>query len=370
MIADGQRDGEPMTQLDYATYLKLPQLLSAQERESEKRGNPAHDEMLFIIMHQTYELWFKEILFEIDWIQHVFGGECVDDAELASAVHGAERVVKIEQLLISQIDVLETMTPMDFLEFRDCLAPASGFQSEQFRIIETRLGLKREQRLAVAGANFDEQLPHDARTRIQAIERCPTLREQVDAWLSRTPFVDMGGFQFREAYARAVDSTLTHEIELIQNNDRMPVDEREKQIAALQKARAMLDSLIDDGRYAEQKAKGAWTMSRRALEAALFIFLYRDEPALHLPFKMLKLLMDIDENLALWRLRHALMVSRMIGRKVGTGGSSGYGYLRATAEKHRVYDDLFAMGTFLIRRSAMPALPKAVRSSMRYRYEN
>jgi tryptophan 2,3-dioxygenase len=85
---------------------------------------------------------------------------------------------------------------------------------------------------------------------------------------------------------------------------------------------------------------------------------------------MLKALMDIDETLALWRLRHALMVSRMLGRKVGTGGSSGYDYLRATAEKHRAYNDLFAVATFLVPRSALPPLPDEVRKSMRYGYES
>ena len=110
-------------------------------------------------------------------------------------------------------------------------------------------------------------------------------------------------------------------------------------------------------------------MSRRALQAALFIFLYRDEPALQLPFRMLRALMDIDEQMALWRLRHALMVSRMIGRKVGTGGSSGYDYLRGSAEKHRVFTDLFAIATFLIPRSDLPRLPETVRAQMRYRYE-
>ena len=358
-----------MSSLDYAGYLKLSQLLSAQELESAKRGPAAHDEMLFIIIHQAYELWFKQILYELDLIQEIFGGTAVDDAELGRAVHAAERIVRIEQLLVSQIDILETMTPMDFLEFRNLLMPASGFQSEQFRLIEVRLGLKREARLAFDGASFDARLTDAARAQVVAAEARPSLREQVDAWLSRTPFVDMGGYRFREAYEAALNAMLAQDMELIRNHAHLSAGEKAVQLTSLQKSRAMLDGLLDEKLFGELKSQGAWRMSRRALQAALFLFLYRDEPAAQSGYRLLQALMDMDETLALWRLRHALMVSRMLGRKVGTGGSSGYDYLRATADKHRAYDDLFAIATFLIPRSALPPLPEDVRKSMRYRYE-
>jgi len=358
-----------MTALDYASYLKLPRLLSLQEPESVRRGVPAHDEMLFIIIHQAYELWFKQILFELDHIQSIFGGAIVDDAELGRAVHAAERIVKIEQLLVSQIDILETMTPMDFLEFRNLLMPASGFQSEQFRLIEIKMGLRRDTRLEFDGASFDARLPADARANIAAAEARPSLRDQVDAWLARTPFVEMGGYQFRETYEAALNKMLAQDMELLRTHPHLSETEKKTQLASLQKSRAMLDGLLDETRFAELRIQGAWTMSRRALQAALFLFLYRDEPAPHSAYRMLNALMDMDETLALWRLRHALMVSRMLGRKVGTGGSSGYDYLRATADKHRAYNDLFSIATFLIPRSALPPLPEAVRKSMRYRYE-
>ncbi|MCE9521855.1 MAG: tryptophan 2,3-dioxygenase [Alphaproteobacteria bacterium] len=355
--------------MDYTSYLRLPQLLSNQQMESAKHGVPAHDEMLFIVIHQTYELWFKQILFELDLIQEIFGGTRVDDADLGRAVHAAERIVKIEQLLVGQIDILETMTPMDFLEFRNLLMPGSGFQSEQFRLIEVRLGLKRDARLAFNGASFDASLTEDARKRVVATEAAPSLRDQVDAWLSRTPFVDMGGFHFREAFAAALDKMLSQDMDLIQAHPHLGAAEKELQLASLRNSRAMFDGLLDDKRYTELQAQGAWVFSRRALQAALFLFLYRDEPAANAAFRMLKALMDMDEMLALWRMRHALMVSRMLGRKVGTGGSAGFDYLRATADKHRAYNDLFAIATFLIPRSALPALPDEVRKSMRYRYE-
>jgi tryptophan 2,3-dioxygenase len=355
--------------MDYAGYLKLRELLSLQERESKKRGKPAHDEMLFIIIHQTYELWFKQIHHELDLIQSIFGGEIVDDAELGRAVHGAERIVKIEQLLVSQIDILETMTPMDFLEFRDLLIPASGFQSEQFRLLEIRLGLERGARLKFNDQNYDASLPADASNNLTAAEARPSLRKQVNDWLERTPFVALDGFSFADTFRKSLDDMLSRDMARITEHPHLSQGEKERQLGSLKQSREMFDGLLDDARYAKLRADGHWTLSRRALQAALFLFLYRDEPAAHAGFSMLKALMDIDETLAVWRLRHALMVSRMLGRKVGTGGSSGYDYLRETADKHRAYNDLFAIATFLIPRSSLPPLPDAVRKAMRYRYE-
>jgi tryptophan 2,3-dioxygenase len=113
----------------YADYLQLDRLLSAQAPESVRHGKPAHDEMLFIIVHQAYELWFKQILHELDRIQADFGGDVVEDEYLGRIVHGLDRINEIFKLLIQQLEVLETMTPLDFLDFRDFLFPASGFQS-------------------------------------------------------------------------------------------------------------------------------------------------------------------------------------------------------------------------------------------------
>jgi tryptophan 2,3-dioxygenase len=113
---------------------------------------------------------------------------------------------------------------------------------------------------------------------------------------------------------------------------------------------------------------GERRLSQEALLAALLINLYRDEPILHLPFRLLTLLMDIDEGFTNWRYRHALMVLRMIGRKTGTGGTSGIDYLRETAEKHKVFTDLFNLSTFFLPRSALPELPPEVARTMSFQY--
>ena len=130
--------GEQGAQLTYGSYLRLPQLLDAQHLESDP---PAHDELLFITIHQVYELWFKQLLHEVAAARDAMAGG-VEGGRLWWAQHLLTRVHVIERVLVQQVDVLETMTPQDFLEFRQRLAPASGFQSVQFRELEFLSGAK------------------------------------------------------------------------------------------------------------------------------------------------------------------------------------------------------------------------------------
>lgn len=130
--------GEQGAQLTYGSYLRLPQLLDAQHLESDP---PAHDELLFITIHQVYELWFKQLLHEVEAARDAMSGG-VEGGRLWWAQHLLARVHVIERVLVQQVDVLETMTPQDFLEFRQRLAPASGFQSVQFRELEFLSGAK------------------------------------------------------------------------------------------------------------------------------------------------------------------------------------------------------------------------------------
>jgi tryptophan 2,3-dioxygenase len=152
-------------------------------------------------------------------------------------------------------------------------------------------------------------------------------------------------------------------MEVVRGDDAMPAERREREARGLDKALAAFAAIFDPA-----ASPGAWRLSPAAVQAALFITVYRDMPAAQQPFRLLSLLMDIDETLTLWRYRHALMVERMIGRKIGTGGSSGHAYLRTTAERHRIFADLFQLSTFLIPRSALPDLPAAVRARMGFVY--
>jgi tryptophan 2,3-dioxygenase len=134
--AAGRNFGEEGGLLTYGSYLRLPELLAQQVPEVSP---PAHDELLFIIVHQAYELWFKQLLHELTAVRNAM---LPSGQQTWLARHLLHRVHVIERLLVSQIDVLETMTPQDFLEFRAALAPASGFQSVQFRELEFLSGAK------------------------------------------------------------------------------------------------------------------------------------------------------------------------------------------------------------------------------------
>ena len=120
-------------EVNYHDYLQLDRILQAQRLESDQLGLHAHDEMLFIVIHQAYELWFRQLHFEIDSILKIMGQPSLRDnsPELQTVVHRVQRCNTILRVLVHQIDIMETMTPMDFLDFRDMLRPASGFQSWQ-----------------------------------------------------------------------------------------------------------------------------------------------------------------------------------------------------------------------------------------------
>lgn len=347
-------------QLYYGDYLHLDRLLDAQHLESTRQGETAHDEMLFIIVHQAYELWFKQILWELDAVIGVLEAEIVDERELAAVVAKLERVVVIQRLLLQQIDVLETMTPLDFMEFRDLLVPASGFQSAQFRLVENRLGMRPGDRLRYSDAPYTSRLSEEDRDRVRSSEERPSMFEVIERWLERTPFVHTEMFDFWEEYGDAVDRMLRNDRTLILENSTLSEEEKQRQIEGLERTRAQFDALLDPDRYEQDREQGKRRISHDALQAALLIHLYRNEPILHQPFRLLKTLVDIDENFTTWRYRHALMVMRMIGTKIGTGGSSGHRYLRRSAEHNRVFKELMDLSTFLIPRSEIPDIPDPV----------
>lgn len=352
--------------MNYADYLKLDQLLSIQQPESDRLGRPARDELLFIIVHQAYELWFKQILNELNVADQAFTEDHVDDADIGKVVHALDRIAVVLRVLVNQIDILETMTPLDFLEFRDLLIPASGFQSAQFRQIEVRLGLMPEARISFNGQSYKSKLRATDQRVLSKLESQSSLADRVEAWLLRTPFVVWKDWDFEDAYSRAVETMFANERHMISENPELDQEQRERQLRNVEQSEDAFRSILQpvDGTVA---APG-WRFRPQALLAALFINLYRDEPALQLPYRLLTALMDIDELLSTWRHRHALMVQRMIGRKIGTGGSSGHDYLKSSAEKHRIFGDLFALATFLIPRSALPPLPPHVQRAMRYQY--
>lgn len=357
-----------LSSIHYDQYLQLQKILDAQKLRSEEFKKPAHDEMLFIIVHQVYELWFKEILHDLGSVMDLFSEGSVEEADIGIAISRLDRVVKIQKILVDQIDIIETMTPLDFLDFRNYLLPASGFQSFQFRQLEVSLGLKRDNRISYTQCAYSGVFSQKEQDILDALESGDSMLELVEKWLERTPFLQFDNFDFIEEYKSAVESMLISEEEAIHSADYITDHEKNLRIRMLGETSSYFSSIFDKKSHEDNLAKGKLKLSYKATISALLINLYRDEPLLRQPFMFLQKLIDIDELLTTWRNRHAQMVLRTLGQKIGTGGSSGYDYLKTTAERHRIFYDLHNISTLLIPRSALPKLPAELKEKLNFTF--
>lgn len=353
----------------YGDYLQLPKILNAQAPESEKYGKPAHDETLFIIIHQAYELWFKQILHELDSVRAILTQPFVPSVDLSRVNARIERVTTIQQILIDQINVMETMTSLDFMEFRDFLVPASGFQSLQFRLIEATLGIKAHHRMDVEKQFFTSRLKEEDKKKLEETENKISIFELLEAWLERMPFSDFEDFDFWGEYSEAVDKMLKTDREIIKNNPALDERAREMELKNLDLTRNTFNTLLDSKLYEEWKAQGKVRLSQKAMLSAVFIYQYRDYPALQMPFRILNSLVEVDEKFTTWRYRHAIMVQRILGTKIGTGGSAGHEFLKSTTERNRAFIDFFNLATFLIPVSMSPVLPRPLKDQLDIVYD-
>lgn len=262
-------------ELTYNRYLQVEELLQLQQPQSDP---PHHDETLFIIIHQAYELWFKQILHEME-----SAIQAIQDHKVLRAYRRLNRIVKILKLLVDQIHILETMAPADFLQFRDRLNPASGFQSIQFRELEFIAGLADERYLRVF-----ENWP----------EYQTSLRKRLEGPSLRTALYDLLRSQ---GYGMPTDLGL--------RDDEMSEEARQQ----------ALDGL-----------KQLYQNPNRNLRLYL----------------LTEALIEFDEFLVLWRVHHYLAVERIIGGRKGTGGSSGAKYLESTTHK-RCFPLLWEARTYL-----------------------
>ncbi|RAP58380.1 tryptophan 2,3-dioxygenase family protein [Oleiagrimonas sp. MCCC 1A03011] len=255
-LEDGiERDLE--RRLTYAGYLRLDTLLSAQAPVSQEAY---HDEMLFIIQHQVSELWMKLAIHELQAALRL-----LREDKVGQLLKVLARVKQIQHQLYEQWGVLETMTPYEYLKFRDQLGPASGFQSLQYRLLEFLLGNKHADMLDVFAHDPDGQ------ARLRAVLEAPSLYDETLRWLARK------GHDVSQASLER-DWTQPHE----RDEALLPVFER----------------------------------------------IYRD-PEQHWPeYHLCETLVDMEENFQLWRFRHMKTVERIIGHRRGTGGSSGVGFLK------------------------------------------
>jgi len=247
--------------------------------------------------------------------------------------------------LVHQVDIMETMTPMDFLDFRDMLRPASGFQSWQFKELEAKLGLKFDHRHGKE--YYTAQLRSEHVELIKKAENDQSLLQLLNGWLERMPFFDE-----KENWGVALS-------ENGENGHPFWIEYRHRYARSLDVAEksnlAAFDEIFFNNRPSPNKESRA--LSAEANRAALFIMLYRGYPILQLPFQLLNSLLEIDEQLSSWRYRHMNMVHRMIGTRIGTGGSTGKDYLKAAADKHYIFKEIAQLNSFLIERSKLPALP-------------
>jgi tryptophan 2,3-dioxygenase len=352
----------------YHSYLQLDKVLNAQLPKSlEVGGAMAHDEMLFIIVHQAHELWFKQIIHDINSIRAIMSAPTVAERSMGKVLERLTRVHKIQRLLIDTLPVLETMTPLSFLEFREYLFPASGFQSMQFRKFEVLLGLRRKTRSCYAGAQYDCVLTEGQTDEIRALESEPSLFELLDRWLARMPLLRTDdGFDFGAQYQAAVTQMFDEERDDLQKQAAAGIITDATAAARnrdMETQRAFFARFFDAECYQAGTASGAHRLSYSACQAALLINFYQEEPLLQVPYQLLSLLVDIDENLSAWRAKHAAMVHRMLGVKMGTGGSSGYSYLLETVNQHRVFSELANIASLMVPRAYLPPLPESVRAT-------
>lgn len=340
----------------YSEYLQLDKILNAQQTETGKAGKEAHDEMLFIIIHQSYELWFKQVLFEVGSVMEFFKKTRIDDSspDLARAVHRLHRVTTILTALVKQIDIIETLTPLDFLDYRDFLRPASGFQSIQFKQLEGLLGLRMEDRFGKA--YYTSALKDSDKQIIEDMEKQPKFLDLINDWLERVPFFDE---KLWDEYTRAHSGTVEEGANDFWQDYLCTYDnslaEAEKDNLKYLVSVCFRDIDMEGNR-----------LSAKASRNALFIMLYKDYPLLQAPFQVLQSLLDIDEAMSLWRFRHINMVHRMIGGRMGTGGSSGKDYLMQALNKHYIFKEIAALTSFMIPRSSLPKLPEKLVKSMSF----
>lgn len=334
----------------YSDYLQLDKVLGAQELESDKEGRQhAHDEMLFIVIHQSYELWFKQILYEVGSVMQILSQPNISDnsPDLFTVNHRLKRVVTILNVLVHKIDILETMTALDFLDFRNMLRPASGFQSIQFKVLEANLGLRMENRYGKE--YYVSQLKPEDKKIIEDVEKTKPLISLMNDWLERMPFFDKPEF-----WNQGSDSNGIHPFWKIYS---------EVYSQSLVTGEKFNLSRFDEVILGNEK-KAEWSLSPKARRAALFIMMYRDYPLLQLPFHLITALLEIDECLANWRYRHMNMVHRMIGTRTGTGGSTGKDYLKGALDQHFIFAEFAELTSFMIERHKLPELSSALKTRL------
>jgi len=353
----------------YWDYLKLDRLLDLQGGVEGDESALMPDELHFIIVHQAYELWFKLVLRELREARDHLAAPRVPEDKIPHVVHHIRRVTEIMKLAVDQFRVMETLTPQDFLAFRDKLIPASGFQSFQLRELEILLGLNDQERIAYAGADPLEHIRALAAgspggelawSRIERARGELTLRAALHEWLYRTPV--QGSSPSDAGDTEAVERFVSDYFAALQSVNQQKTGNL---LASLGGDAEQIRQRMAEGElmakrflFAEDVPAAERARARRVRAGVLFIESYRELPLLAWPRLLIDSVVELEEQLVLFRSRHARMVERIIGRRVGTGGSSGVDYLDQTA-RYRVFGELWSVRTILLAKQHLPELRRA-----------
>ncbi len=355
----------------YWDYVKVEELLSLQGGLEPTDQELSNDEVLFITVHQIDELWFKLILRELGAVRDCFARVPVPETSLATAVRGIERIATLLRSVAQHFELMETVTTRDYLAFRDKLFPASGFQSAQLREIEILLGLDPDHRVHLGHENsYIDALknadgsPSPALLRVQNRQKdTPSVRDALRAWLFRTPIQGSGPHyaddeatvaKFIDAFVEAHRRQSARQLEMAKAHALSDEDVQRletRYAGEIDKAQAFLQG---DDAPAEQRR----TISR-VRAALVYIESYRELPLLAWPRQLVDGIILLEQAFLIFRQRHARMVERVIGRRTGTGGSAGVDYLDQTALKYRVFSDVWAVRTLLLRSEALPEVERA-----------
>ncbi len=361
--------------MNYWDYIRVEDLLDLQGGIDKDESKLENDEVLFIVVHQIYELWFKLILRELEAARDLLHQNPVPDMALAQATRSFRRVTRILEQAVSHFAVMETLTTRDYLGFRDSLIGASGFQSAQLREIEILLGLEDSTRLNLGqtGTYKDALKANDGKAspalkRVERrLARGPSLREVVYAWLARTPVSPDGPDKFLDDLVKSHEQEMEKRLGMLGTQSSVSADDlalwKQRYQTELGFAERFLRGEDDENASPEERA------DRRKRRAALvFLESYRELPRLAWPREALDALVEMEQQMLIWRARHARMVERVIGRRTGTGGSAGVDYLDQTALRYRVFGDVWAIRTLLVRKAAIPSIDNA--DDFRFRVED
>ena len=347
-------EGTPSHRMTYGGYLRLDELLELQDGPEGYSPAPCNDEQHFVITHQAFELWFKMILRELKEAHLLLNKNHVEEKSLPRLVHHLDRVTEIFRLLSNQWKVMETLSPQDFLAFRDKLGTSSGFESWQMRELEVLLGLEHAQRMGGMDPLLHmRKLAEEGKVSQKVLENfettshAPSLNDALMSWLQRTPINgslkgedgdDEVIAQFVEGH---LDAMKRHGEEVISHIVAIGHGEESQVRPRIEGAHQQAESFL--------KPEGIVSRARAGL---LFIESYPELPLLSWPRRLIDAFVGLEQSMILFRSAHARMVERMIGRRMGTGGSSGVDYLDATT-KYRVFVDLWAVRTMLVKRDAL-----------------